>query len=116
MLIYSCRSYEVSSENSIHLSKITFDLDQLDENGLIGLSDGKVSVDYEFCIPNDKKYIKIILNIDSSLNIQNSHGRSNCYNDHILVIGSTGNKKYKKVLFKIAKLDFVRKIKRTFWE
>ena len=57
-LIISCAGCfkNPSSEESISLNKVEFDLAQLDVNGLRGPADGKVSVSYEFCIPDKEKF------------------------------------------------------------
>ena len=98
-------------------TKIGFDLNQLDENGLIGPPDGKRSVDYEFCIPREENYEAAVLAIDASLVFYpNSPGRIGCMGDRQLVIGNTQQPNARDVLVELANQDFIEKIEAVDWE
>jgi hypothetical protein len=49
--------------------KLDFNLEDLDENGLIGPPDGKVAVSYELCVPRDQKLVDEVRSIDPSIAI-----------------------------------------------
>ena len=79
--------------------KITFDLNSIDEDGLIGPTDGKASVDFEFCIPYKEQYLKEIQSIDSDIKCYyGSRGRIGCGNEEYLCIGNTGDKDYNLIV------------------
>lgn len=102
-----------SLEVKKNLAKIKLDLDQIDENGLTGPPDGKRLVAYEFCIPIDKKKRRKVRRIDPSVRFHlGSQGRSGCGGQY-LCIGEGGNK---KVLLKLAKLEYVKEINPCYWE
>lgn len=97
--------------------KIKIDFSRLDENGLAGPGNGKVAVHYEFCIPASDKYLKEVKKIDASAQAQKgSRGRIGCDQSSWLVIGSTQQKNYRRVLYELASLPYVQKIEETFFE
>jgi hypothetical protein len=49
-MFYACNTQKKYSIDSMMSSKIKFDLNQLDKDGLAGTEDGKHSISYEFCI------------------------------------------------------------------
>ncbi|MBI9069460.1 MAG: hypothetical protein JEZ09_19340 [Salinivirgaceae bacterium] len=98
------------------MEKINFDLSQLDENGLLGPTDGKVSIAYEFCIPESEIYINQVFAIDSSFGKYKSIGLSACKNDQLLIIGNTHNKNFKSILCELSKLEFVKEINQSYKE
>lgn len=98
-------------------SKIHFDLSQIDSEGLWGEADGKVAVDYEFCIPADPALQAEVMAIDTTVSLmKGSRGRIGCTEGQWLCVGSTHQPNYKKVLEKLAALDYVERIERTFYE
>ena len=104
------------SENCL-TNKIKFDLNSLDTNGIRGPTDGERIVDYEFCIPTEKKYVDTIKAIDSELICyQGSRGRIGCLRDEYLCIGKTQNKFLKNVLCQLSTLTYIKRIERTWWE
>ena len=113
-----------SSKNMVNTSavenanpdKIGFDYQSLDKNGLIGPSDGLVSVDYEFCIPTDKDLQSQALSMDPSLKILDSQGRSRCKKGEVLAMGNTQQANAKRVLEGLSSLTFVGKINRVWFE
>lgn len=97
--------------------KIKIDLNRLDENGLAGPANGKVAVNYEFCIPASDKNWNEVKKIDRTLQLQkNSKGRIGCDNNTWLVVGSTHQQRYRRVLYELASLDYVKQIQETFFE
>jgi len=110
LIFLSTCSLKNISENS-NLEKITFDINTLDKDGL----SGKVSIDYEFCVPKDK--VTAVQKIDPSLKIHpKSKGRSNCNKTQVLAIGNTHQLNHKEILIQLAELDFITKLNQVFWE
>ena len=94
-----------------------FDLEKIDNNGLRGPPDGKVSVDYEFCIPHEEDKLQGISDIDADIRCkQGPGGRIGCSADEYLCIGNTGMKDFKRILCSLSMLDYVERIDETFWE
>jgi len=101
----------------IENSKITFDISKINEEGLIGDSNSWRSLDYEFCIPKGEKYEQEVKEIDPSIMIHlNSKGRINCSKQENLCIGNTHQKNFDSILFRLAGLDYVKRIDRCFYE
>ena len=97
--------------------KINFDLDTINEDGLTGPADGLVSVAYEFCIPRDKSRADEVRRIDPSVVIhERSRGRIGCSEEEYLCLGNTHQPGFRKLLRRLAGLDYVEKIERTFFE
>ena len=53
-------------------AKITFDLAQIDDNGLTGAPDGRVAISYEFCIPATQAAQGEVRQIDATVAFQPS--------------------------------------------
>lgn len=99
------------------LAKVAFDLDQLDEDGLVGPPDGKRAVSYEFCIPPSEECKELVSSIDPTVEITcGSPGRIGCLPDECLCVGSTHQENFREVLREIAELPYVEKIDETFFE
>lgn len=97
--------------------KIKIDFKKLDTDGLSGPASGKVAVHYEFCIPTDDQHWKTVQAIDpTAQKYPGSSGRVGCGGSTCLVIGSTHQKNYRRVLYDLASLSFVAQIEETFWE
>lgn len=111
----SCHNVEKRIQN-FDENKIKFDYKSLDDNGLVGSVDGKRSISYEFCLPNDIKLKRAVMVIDSSLKFQQGRGRSNCSDKEILAIGNTHQAQAQRVLENLASLDYIREISETYWE
>ena len=95
--------------------KIRFDLDQLDEYGLYGPEDGRRSLSYEFCVPNNLEVIETVQAIDPTLMIYlQSPGRVGCDEMEVLAIGETHQPDYRDVLINLASLDTIDRIEQ-FW-
>jgi hypothetical protein len=90
------------------LEKISFDISEIDEHGLIGPPDGKRTVAYEFCIPRDPKKRKEVASIDSTVSFfSGPTGRIGCHTDQYLCIGDGGTQ---EVLLTLAGLPYVTRI------
>ena len=99
------------------LSKITFSLDQLNQEGLIGPPDGLRALDYEFCIPGDAAHAAQVRDLDPTLRIfTHSRGRIGCGPGEYLCVGSTHQPDFKTVLLRLASLPYVRRIDQAFFE
>lgn len=97
--------------------KIKIDFSKIDENGLAGPPSGKVAVNYEFCIPAAEKYWSEVKKTDKTLELQKgSKGRIGCGQDTWLIIGSTHQANYRRVLYELASLGYVQQIQETFFE
>lgn len=102
-----------SSEAKQLLKKIKLDLDEIDENGLIGPPDGKRAVAYEFCIPVNRKKRREVHKIDRSVQFQlGPTGRSGCSGQYLCI----GNGGTKKVILRLARLEYIRQINPCYWE
>lgn len=97
--------------------KIRFDLNTLDAEGLTLTPDGGVAVHYEFCIPADAAAWKQVQAIDSTAErYEVGSGRVGCGGTTRLVIGTTHQKNFRRVLYELAALPFVERVEQTFWE
>jgi hypothetical protein len=104
-------------ENPSTWQKIRVNFKKLDENGLSGTAGGKVAVNYEFCIPASKKNWRAVQKIDpTARQYPQSKGRIGCRDDQWLIIGSTRQDRYRRVLFELASLPYVERIEETYWE
>ena len=98
-------------------SAITFDLEGVSEEGLVGPPDGLRAVAYEFCVPEDEEAIAEVLEIDPSLAFHpGSPGRIGCGEGEVLCIGSTHQPGWRAVLTALADLEYVARIDRSFAE
>jgi hypothetical protein len=99
------------------LSKITFALDQLNQDGLYGPPGGLRALHYEFCIPGDAAHAAQVQHIDPTIEVfPTSRGRIGCGPGEFLCIGSTHQPGFKTVLLKLASLPYVRRIDQAFFE
>lgn len=99
------------------MRKITFNLEQLHENGLYGPSDGLRALHYEFCIPGNPVHEAEVKQIDPTIQIfKTSPGRVGCAKEEYLCLGSTHQPNFKTVLFKLAKLPYITRIDQAFFE
>jgi len=117
LFLLACNTPKGTEASPETMSKIKFDLNEIDERGLIGPVSGKVSVDYEFCIPRSEEYTNIIKKVNPEIKISDrSRGRIGCTRAEQLCIGTTSQEHWKSILIETAKLDFVKSIERTFYE
>ena len=97
--------------------KIHVDFKRLDADGLAGPTGSKVAVNYEFCLPADEKYWRKVQKIDKTAQkFANAAGRAGCAADEWLVIGSTHQPQFRRVLYELAALAYIDHIEETFWE
>lgn len=115
-MFYACNTQKKYSIDSMMSSKIKFDLNQLDKDGLAGAEDGKHSISYEFCIPDTKMNREKVSKIDTTINFTKSMGRSMCGKNQILCMGNTHQPHAVKILHQLAALNFVEKITETYFE
>jgi hypothetical protein len=110
-----CRAAERSQADP--MDKITFKLDQLNQDGLYGPLDGLRALHYEFCIPGDGAHEAQVREIDPTIQVfPKSRGRIGCTAGQYLCVGSTHQPNFKTVLFKLANLPFVKRIDQAFYE
>jgi hypothetical protein len=103
-----------SSEMNLR-AKITFDLDQLNDQGLYGPANGLRALAYEFCIPADPWLQAQVKAIDPTLVISaGSKGRIRCSPDEYLCLGNTHQPEFRAVLLKLASLTYVKQINQCF--
>ncbi len=116
LLTLACQPM-TDADQPMALDKITFDLEQIDENGLYGPPDGKRSLDYEFCVPEEPAFLETVQTIDPSLMLYpHSPGRIGCTADQVLAIGNTHQPNAVLILMELANLDFIDRIDRVDWE
>lgn len=115
--LFSACSEKAKPEDPTVWQKVNIDFKQLDENGLSGPAGGKTAVNYEFCIPALEKNWTEVHKIDKTARLQKgSRGRIGCAPDKWLVIGSTHQANYRRVLYELAALPYIPKIQETFFE
>ncbi len=99
------------------LGKIGFDLDGLDVDGLAGGADGKVSVSYEFRIPDTAENRAAVQAIDPGIGISaGPPGRVNAGPGFALCIGSTHKPRHREIILALARLPFVERIQPCVFE
>jgi endonuclease/exonuclease/phosphatase family metal-dependent hydrolase len=99
------------------LGKIGFDLDSLDVNGLAGGADGKVSISYEFRIPDTPENQAAVKAIDPKTAIAvGPRGRVDAGPGFALCSGSTYQPRHREILLELARLPFVERIVRRVYE
>lgn len=117
LVLAAACSKKSAPEDPTVWKKIKIDFSRLDNEGLAGPAGGKVSVHYEFCIPASEKHLKAVEKIDPTARAQKgSRGRIGCDGASWLVIGSTHQQHYRRVLYELASLPYVQKIEETFFE
>ena len=98
-------------------SKVEFNPDNLDQQGLRGPADGKVAVSYEFAIPNTETCKRQVRAIDPTVEfLCGSRGRIGAGKNECLCIGSTHQPNYRDVLVNLAKLPYVKRIIECYFE
>ncbi|QQE67137.1 hypothetical protein GFS31_38490 [Leptolyngbya sp. BL0902] len=116
LLTLACQPM-TDGDQPMAVDKITFDLEQLDDNGLYGPPDGKRSLDYEFCVPGEPVLVETVQAIDPSLTLYpESPGRIGCTAEQVLAIGHTHQPNAVLILMELANLDFIERIDRVDWE
>lgn len=111
-----CSKHTPIAEDIRVWEKVKIDFSKLDNQGLSGPEGGKVAANYEFCIPKDAQKWKTIQKIDATAQQYKGRGRIGCTPEQWLIIGSTHQKNYRRVLYQLASLDFIHRIEETYWE
>lgn len=119
LLIVSLWSFQLpaqaNSSSQPFEAKITFDLDLISAEGLIGEGTGVQSVSYEFCIPAAEFALAEVQAIDPSVqHFPHSRGRIGCCDHQFLCIGHTHQPRWREILYQLASLSYVERIDR-FW-
>jgi hypothetical protein len=98
-------------------AKITFDLSQIDADGLAGAANGRVAISYEFCIPTTQAAQDEVRKIDPTITFQpGARGRVGCTKQQILAIGNTQQPNWRAVLQSLAGLEYIARIDRSDFE
>jgi hypothetical protein len=98
-------------------SKIGFDLNRVNIEGLQGPPDGLRALHYEYCIPDRPEALAQVRAIDPTLQTcRQSPGRIGCGEDELLCLGHTHQSGHREVLSQLARLNFVREIREAFFE
>ncbi len=106
-----------STTDSTWESKIRFDLDRLNADGLQGSSDSLRALHYEYCIPDRPEAMQAVAAIDPTLKIQQgSPGRIGCGQGKLLCLGDTHQPDHLAVLKRLAMLAIVDEIHENFFE
>ena len=100
-----------------NMSKIDFDVNALNEDGLMGGSGGLVSVDYQFCFVKGAENEKAIRDLDPSIKINHTPSSgARCRSEEALAQGNTHQPNHKQILFSLSNFKYVNKIKRVWFE
>lgn len=116
LIVFVTCKHPVPVEDPAVWQKIKMDFRRFDNDGLAGPVDGKISAVYEFCIPASEKKMAEVLKIDPTAARSGGKGRVGCSDKEWLVFGSTHQKKFQRVLFRLASLPYIREIQETFYE
>ena len=116
-VLTGCSSLQNYQANQLLEAKVTFDLKQLDTDGLYGEADSKRALSYEFCIPADINKVNEVMAIDPSAVVyKSSPGRINCTGNEYLVLGDTFQKGYIVTLKQLTGLDYITRIVQAHFE
>lgn len=106
-----CNNASKTVKPAAPVKKIEIDLSSLDENGLRGPDDGKVSVAYEFCIPDKPKFRTEVKAIDKTVEFYpGAKGRIGANSDECLCIGNTHQQDFRQVIEKLSRLTYIKRI------
>lgn len=97
-------------------AKIGFDPGLVGANGLIGPSSGRRALDYELCVPDLVLYREQVRSIDATLRFSRSPGRVGCAGDELLVIGDSHRPGFQSIIEQLARLPYVKRIDRAWFE
>lgn len=114
-LLLSCSTPQPPEDPTVW-NKIKIDFRRLDTDGLAGPKDGKTAPQYEFCIPAKEAYKKEVQNIDPTAQVHQGRGRVGCTDGQWLMMGTTHQANYKRVLYRLGALSYIQRIEETFWE
>jgi len=98
-------------------SKLSFDIQRLDSDGLQGKEGAKRSLSYEYCVSDILELRTKISAIDPSAQfMKGSPGRSGCSANEVLVLGSTHQKNFAEILTTLSELEEVKTIHESHFE
>ena len=98
-------------------TKLRFDLNRVDADGLQGPPDGLRALDYEYCIPDRPEAIEAVREIDPSVQFhKHSPGRVGCGADQLLCLGHTHQPDHGAVLDRLTRLPFIAEIREAHFE
>lgn len=108
---------EVKDIYDCNYDKITFDLNEISDDGTIGPPGGKTILEYEFCIPAKEQYIQEIKKISSEIKFSRGQmGGVRCSKKEILCQGNTLNKNFRTILCNLSKLEYINRISVCYYE
>lgn len=111
----SCRV--VDPESARLESKIGFDHNAIQDDGLVGPLDGLRALSYEFCIPREDRYRDEVRSIDPTIRVYASApGRIGCTGEEWLCIGHTHQPGFREILLRLAALSYVEQIREAHFE
>lgn len=110
-----CHSHQPREDATVW-RKVKMDFRRFDNDGLAGPPGGKIAANYEFCIPASSKKWQQVRKIDPTAQRSNGKGRVGCSSSEWMIIGSTHQQHFQRVLFHLASLPYVREIQETFYE
>ncbi|HLG32393.1 MAG TPA: hypothetical protein VI362_05085 [Ignavibacteriaceae bacterium] len=117
LLVTFCSTSQTNVSEESTLKKISFDIGMLNAEGLYGEPEGLVSLDYKFCIPMNDDYKTEVAKLDTTINFHDGTGiKDGCSKNEYLCIGNTHQKDFKKVVIRLASLNYVQRIDQMFWE
>ena len=117
LLVTFCSTSQTNVSEESALKKISFDIGMLNAEGLYGEPEGLVSLDYKFCIPMNDDYKTEVAKLDTTINFHDGTGiKDGCSKNEYLCIGNTHQKDFKKVVIRLASLNYVQRIDQMFWE
>jgi hypothetical protein len=111
LLATSCATVKPGALPEAAWQKVELDLSQLDSDGLRGNPGGKVSMAYEFAIPDTDICRERVRTIDPTVRFMSqSRGRIGAGEDECLCIGETHQANYRAVLGALSSLPCVTRI------
>ncbi len=117
LCLFGCRTRLSVAEQTAVWEKVHLNLADIDQDGHSGPLGGKVAVNYEFCLPAQKKYWQKVKRIDKTAQkMTHSQGRVGCGSGQWLIVGSTEQRNFKRVLYRLAEQPVVLRIEQTYWE
>lgn len=115
IVLVGCQHYNIKEDPTVW-KKVSLDFKRFDKDGLAGPPGGKIAASYEFCIPVSKKMMERVKKIDPTAQRSLGKGRIGCTDGQWLMVGSTHQPNFQRVLFELASLPFVKEIQETFYE
>ena len=109
-LLSGCERHTATPAPVSAWAKVGLDLADVDENGLRGPADGKVSVAFEFAIPDGAKFREEVRAVAPGVRFMpGSRGRVGAAPGECLCVGETGPG-FREMLGALAELPYVKRI------